>query len=130
MGFPEELVERIEFDGREYLACKTFPINVAILRGTTADTSGNVTMEREALTLGSLAMAMAAKNSGGFVIVQVERIAEEGTLPARLVKITGILADGIVVSRPENHWQTFADVYKPARSSEIRMPLQSIPPWR
>ncbi|MCG6893312.1 MAG: acyl CoA:acetate/3-ketoacid CoA transferase [Desulfobacteraceae bacterium] len=124
----EDLVERITFDGREYLAYKTFPINVAILRGTTADTNGNVTMEREALTLDSLAMAMAAKNSGGFVIVQVERIADAGTLPARQIKIPGILVDCIVVSHPENHWQTFGDVYNPARSCEIKMPLQSIPP--
>ena len=122
-----DLVELICFDGEEYLAYKTFPINVALLRGTTADSDGNVTMEREALTLDSLAMAMAAKNSGGLVIVQVERIAEKGTLHARQVKIPGILVDCVVVSRPENHWQTFGDVYNPARSSEIKMPLQSIP---
>jgi propionate CoA-transferase len=124
----EDLVELIRFDDREYLAYKTFPINVALLRGTTADSDGNVTMEREALTLDSLAMAMAAKNSGGIVIVQVERIAEKGTLHARQVKIPGILVDCVVISRPENHWQTFGDVYNPARSCEIKMPLQSIPP--
>jgi propionate CoA-transferase len=78
----EEIVELITFDGKEYLAYRTLPINVAILRGTTADTDGNITMEREALTLESLAMAMAARNSGGFVIVQVERIAQSGTLNA------------------------------------------------
>ncbi|MDD5476287.1 MAG: acyl CoA:acetate/3-ketoacid CoA transferase, partial [Syntrophales bacterium] len=83
----EEIVELVVFDGREYLAYRTFPIQVALLRGTTADTDGNVTMEKEALTLDSLAMAMAARNSGGIVIVQVERIAEKGTLNARTVKI-------------------------------------------
>lgn len=123
-----DIVELIHFDGKEYLAYKTFPINVAILRGTTADSDGNVTMEREALTLDSLAMAMAAKNSGGIVIVQVERIAEKGTLHARQVKIPGIMVDCIVIARPENHWQTFGDVYNPARSCEIKMPLQSISP--
>ena len=45
----------------------------------------------------------------GFVIVQVERIAEHGTLNARQVKIPGILVDCVVVAGPENHWQTFAD---------------------
>ncbi|MEE4137078.1 MAG: CoA-transferase, partial [Desulforhopalus sp.] len=124
----EELVELIQFDGVDYLAYRTFPIDVAILRGTTADGNGNVTMEKEALTLDSLAMAMAAKNSGGIVIVQVERIADRGTLHARQIKIPGILVDYVVVSRPENHWQTFGDAYNPARSSEIRMPLQSLPP--
>jgi len=124
----EDLVELIEFDGREYLAYKTFPINVAILRGTTADTDGNITMEKEGLTLDSLAMATAARNSGGFVIVQVERVADRGTLSSRQIKIPGILVDCVVVSKPENHWQTFGDRYNPARSGEIKMPLQSIPP--
>ena len=124
----EDIVELIVFDGREYLAYKTLPINVAILRGTTSDTNGNITMEKEPLTLDALAMAMAARNSGGFVIVQVERVAEYGTLNARQIKIPGILVDCVVVSKPENHWQTFGDRYNPARSSEIKMPLQSIPP--
>ena len=67
-------MELITFDDNEYLAYKTLPVSVAILRGTTADTDGNITMEKEALTLEALAIATAAKNSGGFVIVQVERI--------------------------------------------------------
>ena len=124
----EDLVELIRFDGNEYLAYKTLPIDVALLRGTTADSDGNVTMEKEALTLESLAIATAARNSGGFVIVQVERIAERGTLNARQVKIPGIMVDCVVVSRPEHHWQTFQEIYNPAFSSEIRMPVTSISP--
>jgi len=123
----DDIVERIMFDDQEYLAYKTFPINVAILRGTTADTDGNITMEREALTLESLSIAMAARNSNGFVIVQVERIAERGSLNARHVKIPGVLVDCVVVSNPENHWQTFSEKYNPSFSCEIRMPMQSIP---
>ncbi len=124
----EEIVELIHFDGREYLAYKTLPVSVALIRGTTADTDGNITMEKEALTLESLAIATAAKNSGGFVIVQVERIAERGTLNARNVKIPGIMVDCVVVGRPENHWQTFAEVYNPAFAAEVRVPMQSIAP--
>ena len=124
----DDIVERIEFDGIQYLAYKTLPINVAILRGTTADTEGNITMEKEALTLESLAIATAAKNSNGFVIVQVERVAEHGTLNARQVKIPGIMVDCVVVSQPENHWQTFAEEYNPSFSSEVKIPMQSIEP--
>ena len=124
----EELVELIYFDGEEYLAYRTMPIHVAIVRGTTADTDGNITMEKEALTLESLSIAMAAKNSGGFVMVQVERIADRGTLNARQVKLPGIMVDCVVVARPENHWQTFVDLYNPAFSSEVKVPMQFIEP--
>ncbi len=123
-----EIVEVITFDGEEYLAYRTLPIHVALLRGTTADLDGNITMEKEALTLESLAIATAAKNSNGFVIVQVERIADRRTLNARQVKIPGILVDCVVVASPDHHWQTFAEIYNPAFSSEVRVPVQSIDP--
>jgi propionate CoA-transferase len=113
--------------GKEYLLYHTLPINVAILRGTTADSDGNITMEKEALTLDALAMAMAAKNSNGFVIVQVERTADRGTLNPRQVKIPGILVDCIVVARPEYHWQTYAEQYNPAYSCELKVAMQDIP---
>lgn len=124
----EDIVELIEFDGQEYLAYKTFPINVAILRGTTADTDGNITMEKEALILESLAVATAARNAGGYVIVQVERIAERGTLKAREVKIPGVMVDCAVVAQPDHHWQTFGVQYNPAFSHVIKVPSQSIEP--
>ena len=85
-------------------------------------------MEREALTLEALAIAMAAHNSGGIVIAQVERIAERGTLNPRQVKVPGVLVDCVVVARPENHRQTFATQYNPAFSAEIRVRAGSLPP--
>ncbi|UCC22155.1 MAG: acyl CoA:acetate/3-ketoacid CoA transferase [Planctomycetota bacterium] len=124
----EDMIELIEFDGKEYLAYKTFPIDVAILRGTTADTDGNITMEKEALILEVLAMAMAAKNSNGTVIVQVQRLAERGTLKPKDVKIPGILVDAVVVAKPENHVQTFGTDYNPSYSGEVRVPMEAIPP--
>ncbi len=122
----EELVEVVRFDNKEFLAYKTIPIQVAFLRGTTADMDGNITMEKEAVTLEVLPIAMAAKNSGGFVIVQVERIADRGALNARHVKIPGILVDCVVVAKPENHVQTYAVSYNPAFSCEFKIPTASV----
>ncbi len=124
----EALVRVLQIDGRDYLFYDAFPIDVGIIRGTTADPDGNITMEKEALTLESLAIAMAARNSGGIVIVQVERIAERGTLNPRQVKIPGILVDCVVVASPQNHWQTFLEPYSAAFSGEIRVPPGSLRP--
>jgi propionate CoA-transferase len=118
-----DLVRLIEIDGRRWLFYKAFPIQIAIVRGTTADPEGNVTMEREALTLDNLAMATAAKNSGGFVIAQVERVAAPGSLNPRQVRIPGVLVDCVVVAQPEHHAQTYRTAYSAAFSGEVRIPL-------
>lgn len=123
-----DLVRLMEIDGESWLFYKAFPIHVALIRGTTADPAGNITMEREALILDNLAIAMAAKNSNGFVIAQVERVAAAGSLNSRQVQIPGILVDCVVVAAPENHAQTYGTSYSPAFSGEIRVPLGSLRP--
>jgi propionate CoA-transferase len=126
---PADRVRLMDIDGDEFLFYKAFPVDVAFIRGTTADADGNITMEREALTLEALAIAMAAHNSGGIVIVQVERLAERGSLHPREVKIPGVLVDCVVVAeKPEYHHQTFAEPYSAAFSGEIRVPAGHVEP--
>jgi len=108
---PEGLVQVMEVTGREHLFYAARPLNVAFLRGTSADPTGNISMEREALLIDNLAQAMAVKNSGGLVIVQVERMVARHGLNPRDVVIPGALVDAVVLSRPENHHQTFATPY-------------------
>jgi len=125
----DDLVRVMEIDGEEVLFYKAFPVNVGIIRATTADPDGNLTMEREALTLEALAIAMAAHNSGGVVIAQVERLAERGSLNPRQVKVPGVLVDCVVVAeRPEHHMQTFATQYSAAFAGELRVPMHTLAP--
>ena len=118
----DEVVRVIELDGDEFLFYPSRPLDVAFLRGTTADREGNVTMEREAATLDSLSIAQATKNSGGIVLVQVERVTTRHVLPPRDVVIPGILVDGVVVAgESASQMQTFGETYNPAYVGEVRV---------
>jgi propionate CoA-transferase len=123
---PPAFVEVVELAGEEWLFFKPVPVDVAFLRGTTADEDGNVTMEQEAVFGEMLAMAQAARRAGGVVIVQVKRMARAGTLPAKQVKIPGILVDFVVVDAAQR--QTYATDYDPSYSGELRIPVGDIRP--
>jgi propionate CoA-transferase len=122
----EDLVELMTIDGQEWLRFKPFPIDVAILRGTTADEGGNITMEQEAIPGEMLSTAQAARRGGGTVIVQVKRLAKRGTLNGKSVKIPGILVDYVVVDPQQR--QTYATHYDPSYAGELRVPLDSVRP--
>jgi propionate CoA-transferase len=120
----EDLVELITLDNQEYLRFKPFSIDVAVLRGSTADEDGNVSMEHEAIFGEMLSSAQATRRNGGIVIVQVKRLARRGTLPAKTVKIPGILVDYVVVDPDQR--QTYATEYSPAYAGELRVPLETL----
>ncbi len=120
----EDLVELTRIGGKDYLLFKPFHIDVALLRGTTADEDGNITMEHEAVFGEMLSMAQAARRCGGIVIAQVKRMALRGTLPPKQVKIPGMFVDLIVVDPDQT--QTFFTVHDPAYAGEMRVPLAHI----
>lgn len=123
----EEIVKVVEFEGDEYLYYKPFKIDIAFVRGSTADERGNVTMDREALFLEALALASAVKNNGGIVVAQVEFLAKPFTLHPKSVKIPGVLVDYVVLAKPENHMQTKKTFFNPALCGESKVPLSGVP---
>ncbi len=117
-----KLVEVVTVDGEDYLFYKSIPIDVAVIRGTTADPRGNISCELEAAITDNLPLAMAGHNSGGIVIAEVQRLTA-GTLNPRNVIIPGTLVDYIVVD--EEQHMTFIEPYNPAYNGDIEHPQ----PW-
>ncbi len=116
----EELVEVVEILGEEKLLYKSIPIDICFIRGTTSDEYGNVTLEKEAATTEVLSIAQATRNSGGIVVVQVERKLGNGYLDPKLVKIPGIYVDHIVVcDDPKQHEQCVGCEYDGSMTGEF-----------
>jgi propionate CoA-transferase len=123
----EDIVKLVELEGEEWLFYKATKIDVAFIRGTSADPSGNISMEKESLTLDNLAQAMAARNNNGIVIAQVERIVEDGSIKPKDVQIPGILVDCVVVAdKPEYHRMNYGIQHSPALAGEVRVPVGSM----
>ena len=113
---PEAVVSLKEFDGEEWLYFKSIPVDVAIIRGTSADSEGNISMEHEGAYLGVYDQALAARNNGGIVIAQVKRIVEDGSIASQRVRVPGILVDHVVLD--PDQMQTTQTQYEPAISGE------------
>ena len=122
----ERLIELVNFQDREMLFYKAFPVDVAIVRGTTADEEGNISVEMEALDLHMLDAALAAYNSGGIVIAQVKRTAKKGTLNPRMVRVPAHMVSAAVVD--PHQWQTSEGEYNAALCGTVKAPVNTIPP--
>lgn len=122
----EDLVEVVTVRGREWLLYHSFPIDVAVIRGSTADEDGNITMENEAIQAEMLAMAMAARNSGGIVIAQVRQLAPRGSLPQRDVKVPAALVNYVYLD--PDQWQTYITRDSPYYAGKLRKPVAGDPP--
>lgn len=122
----DDIVKLVEVDGEEWLFYTATKIDVAFIRGTSADPSGNLCMAKEALTLDNLAQAMAARNNGGIVIAQVERIVEQGSIKPKDVRVPGMLIDCVVVAEPEQHRMNYGVMHDAALAGEIRVPATGI----
>ena len=115
----EDIVRIMEVDDVEYLYYKALPIDVAIIRATTADEDGNLSIEQEPFSIGLLHQAMGAKNCRGTVIAQVQQLAKRGSIHPKSVTVPGIFVDA-VVQVPD---QMDAMPYNPAWTGDIRVPI-------
>lgn len=121
----EDIVEVVNLCGEERLLYKSIPVDIALIRATYADEQGNITMEHECCTAEATAIAQAAKNSGGKVIVQVEKVVQD--VDPKLVKVPGIYVDAVVVTQnKENHTQCVGCDYDGSMTGEFRAPLGSL----
>jgi len=114
----ENLVRLMTIDEEDYLFYRALPIDVAVIRGTTADEHGNITLEDEVIFGEVLSLATAAKRNGGTVICQVKRMARKESLPAKQVKVPGPLVDYIVVVPDQK--QTYQTAFRPGYAGLIR----------
>jgi propionate CoA-transferase len=121
----EDLVEVVTLHGEEFLFYRTPRVDVAVIRGTTADERGNLTMEDEAYFGEQLSIAQAAHNQGAAVIAQVRRVAAAGTLPGKHVKVPGALVDYLVVDPDQR--QTYLTAFDPAYAGALRRPDAALP---
>lgn len=123
----ENLVELVNICGEERLLYKSQHLDIGFIRGTYADENGNVTMEHEVASLEATSIAQAVRNCGGKVVVQVEKVVQNGTLDPKLVKIPGIYVDALVIVEDKNdHAQCVGCEYDGAMTGDFRVPLSSL----
>jgi propionate CoA-transferase len=123
----EPMVELLNINNKEILLYKSFPVNVALLKATYADTDGNVSLEHEAVIGEQYNMAIATHNSGGIVIVQVEEIKPKNSFRARDVLLHSSIVDYVVVAKPDLSLGEYnVPIYRPELTGDTRIKLEDI----
>lgn len=118
----EDIVSLLEINNEEYLQYKFPKVDIALLRGTYADSEGNIYMHHEAHLGEGYGAALAAHQNGGKVIVQVKEIVQHGSFKPTEVFIPGELVDYVCVNDdPKHHRQTIQNYYDPAISGEYKV---------
>lgn len=126
----DPLCELVTLGGVEQLYYPAFPIDVALIKASTADTAGNLSCENEGLTQGIQLQATAAHNSGGIVIAQVKRVVEEGSIHPLMVEVPGALVDYVVLHEQALQWEYGKNKGDhPATTGEERLPLPTLEYW-
>ncbi|MFN3169555.1 MAG: acyl CoA:acetate/3-ketoacid CoA transferase [Hyphomicrobiales bacterium] len=125
----DDLIRVISIDDEELLYYPTWPIDVAILRASSADEHGNLSWEDEPLLTANVALALAAKASGGKVIAQVRRMVGQSERSAPQVRIPGVYVDEIVIDGDQ--MMTTDVAFEPAYFSGKRLDVTSLqaPPF-
>ncbi|MFB3817107.1 MAG: CoA-transferase [Candidatus Methylomirabilales bacterium] len=118
------LSQVVQAGGQEVLFYPSLRVDVALIRGTSADEQGNISVEHEPASLGIYTLALAAKHSGGTVIAQVKRRVESGSVHPRLTAVPARLVDAVVVEPTQPQ---MAVGERPEIAGELRALLQPEP---
>jgi len=120
----ETWVKLFKIDNKEYLFYSMPALDFGVIRGTTADPEGNITMEKEALILDAMALVEAVRANGGTAIAQVERISSSPANPHDVV-VPGLFLDAVYVC--PNQKLCFIEKYNPTYTGEKRIKDEEIP---
>jgi acyl CoA:acetate/3-ketoacid CoA transferase len=118
----DDICRIVDLAGEEVIYYPRLPVDVALVKGSAADERGNLYYDREAFDHGTIEVAMAAHQSGGRVIAEVNRVVPPGEIHPRMGRIPGRLVDAVVI-QPDS-WEDEQDpVLSGARRAVLDPPL-------
>lgn len=114
--------ELMTVDGRDLIFYRAQPIDVSLVRATTADEDGNLSFEDEPTLQGVFAQILATRASGGKVVVQVKNIVKSGSIDPRLVRVPGVMVDALVEAPEQRIFEYDIHEDSPAFTGALRLP--------